>query len=161
MPKIRHDCKGGKRCFLKYKHPNIEVFDDCFGPQDSVGFGDIDMMIERRQHFIWGEWKEGRLHPKNGQHFSYLSLMLDRRHVVFVMDGNAEHTVLKRLRMYYDGWIWEYNATVEQVKPAFSVWWREMSQLTLVKRRLMPAQLFDWHDMLVAGGCRFIQRFKP
>ena len=85
---LRWDCDE-RGCFNVKRRPKIEQFSP-FLP-GKIGFGDVDGIVEVRQHFLLLEWKgDQRRNLPRGQQILYERLTLDTRFCVLVVSGNAE-----------------------------------------------------------------------
>lgn len=114
MAKLRHDCCGGKNCYLEKYHADIADFDE-----DLPGrceYTDIDAFVESGRHYLFTEFKtaigeklEAHWAPQpwkrqNGQMLALERLTEDLpKSTVWLVEGDAPNRKCKRMRELVDG----------------------------------------------------------
>ncbi len=84
---MRWNCSR-EGCFNTKKRPKIEVFAECFGR--GINFGDLDMVVERNGHILFGEWKPPSGSIEIAQRILHERLAVLPRCTVLTIFGDAE-----------------------------------------------------------------------
>lgn len=90
--RLHWDCRGGANCFNRKKRLKFSVFYDVL--PGKISFTDVDAMVEVGGRFLFMEWKDGADFPV-GQRLLFERMTRDRRFRALLVDGDAEHMVVR------------------------------------------------------------------
>ena len=127
MAEIRWKCDPPSAgCYLTNLHAPIHLFDDCFGGR--IEMSDIDGVVERRQKFLFLEWKVPPGGLTKGQEILFEQLTLGRGAdlVVYLVIGPVDpepNTVIEVCK-FNDGSRGECREmTLDDLRAHFRAWY--------------------------------------
>ncbi len=97
---MRWNCNNDG-CFLKVGTPDWGFLDNAFSGKIRVG--DIDGIVEANGHLLIIEWKGVGVPVTVGQEIMFNNGTRKNNLTVFVVNGDAEHSIAKRVKVYKDG----------------------------------------------------------
>jgi hypothetical protein len=148
---IRFQCQASGPCWNRMHRPKVEVFAECF-PR-GIGFSDADGLWirrdadgwivhldrqytrDRRDHYLWLEWKGIGAPQTTGQTLTGLALSRQQRWVVLGIEGDAATMAVRRYR-YAEAGCWHpwIVGTLDDVKARMRDWVRRIEVASSLRR---------------------------
>ena len=137
---MRWDCER-QGCFNKKRRPKIEQFADLWPGR--ISMGDVDGIVEINGHVLMLEWKTNRKDLPLGQSIMYerLSMAPDCLVCVFCVDGDAEHMIVSRVKVFFNRQEQEWqSATMETLRSRMRGW----ALWAMKQPKLKPKGYVEW-----------------